>query len=335
MSISNKILEYLRLLRIHSSASTASLLFLGALIMGQQDSFLLLTVFFIGLLGHFFGFVLNDYIDIKIDKECLELKKKPLVSGSIPKEHALIIVFLTGFVSYFLTIFFFFSVLSIILLTTAAVLGIIYNVFGKKILGLDFVASGSLSLFFLFGASTVSDEFTMMVCIVCLALFFEFIFLHTVEGGLKDADHDSLAGVKNLATLFGIGVKDGNLVTTSKFLVFAYMLKGVFIGLIILLSLQPEINLWAFDNYIIQIIVLLLISVIIITTYKLLHLVVYTRSKVKKLYTILNSSSLALIIILLLPLIGIFCAVILLILPIAWYAFFNLALYGKPMQPRV
>ena len=175
MTIKDKILEYLRLLRIHSSASTASLLFLGALVMGQRDPFLLLTVFFIGILGHFFGFVLNDYIDIEIDKESLELKKKPLVSGNIPKEHALIIVFLTGFFSYFLTIIFFPSLLSIILLTTAAILGIIYNVFGKKIPGLDFIASGSLALFFLFGASTVSAQFTYIIYIVGLALFFDFI----------------------------------------------------------------------------------------------------------------------------------------------------------------
>ena len=133
----------------------------------------------------------------------------------------------------------------------------------------------------------------------------------------------------------GISVKNGRLITSVKFLGFAYILKAIFIGLILLLSFQPEIDLWYTDNYLMQVIVIFLIIAIIITTYKLTHITSFTRSKVKKLYALINSASLALIIILLLPLIGIWNTLILLILPITGYAIFNLVLYGKPLQPLV
>lgn len=78
MSVKNEMLEYFRLLRIHSGAGTASILLIGTLIMGQRDSSLLLIIFLIGILGHIYGFVLNDYVDIEVDKKSLDLEKKPL-----------------------------------------------------------------------------------------------------------------------------------------------------------------------------------------------------------------------------------------------------------------
>ena len=95
MVTKNKILEYFRLMRPQGAAQTASILLLGSLIMGQRDFSSLLILFIIGVLSHIHGFVLNDYADVEVDKKLSELEKKPLVSGIIPKQHAIIIIIIT------------------------------------------------------------------------------------------------------------------------------------------------------------------------------------------------------------------------------------------------
>jgi 4-hydroxybenzoate polyprenyltransferase len=335
MSTKNKILEYLRLMRPQAAAQTVTILLLGSLIMGQRDFSSLLILFIIGILSHIHGFVLNDYADIEVDKKLSELGKKPLVSGVIPKRHALIITVITAICAYVITIMFFLSKLSLILLTSAAILNGIYNIYGKKFPGSDFILSGGLALFCLFGASTVSTHFTNVVYIISLLLFVEGIFLNAVEGGVKDVAHDYLAKAKTLATVMGVKVKNGRLLLTKKFMAFAYSLKIIYFGLILLLGFQPEINLWHSDNYALIIIVIFLIILIIITFHKFLYLKMFDRSKIKKLYAGLNATTLALIFVMLVPIFGFVIVLILLFLPVMWYTVFNFILYGKPLQPRV
>ena len=335
MSLKNKIFEYFRLMRPQGAAQTASILLIGSLIMGQREFSLLLILFIIGVLAHIHGFVLNDYADVEVDKKLSELENKPLVSGVIPKRNALVIIVVTAVCAYVLTVMFFFSMLSLILLTSAAILNGIYNVYGKKFPGSDFVLSGSLALFCLFGASTFSTHFTNVVYIVSLLLFVEGVFLNAVEGGVKDVDHDYLAKAKTLATVMGVKVKSGRLLLTKKFMAFAYSLKIIYFGLIFLLGFQPEINLWYSDNYILLVIVVLLMVLIVIAFHRFLYLKMFDRSKIKKLYAGLNAAALALIFVMLSPIFGIVIVLILLFLPVMWYTAFNFVLYGNPLQPRV
>lgn len=335
MATKNKILEYFRLMRPQGAAQTASILLLGSLIMGQRDFSLLLVLFIIGVLSHIHGFVLNDYADVEVDKRLSELEKKPLVSGIIPKQHALFIIIITSVCAYTITIMFFFSILSLILLTSAAILNGIYNVYGKKFPGSDFILSGGLALFCLFGASTFSSSFTNVVYIVSFLLFVEGVFLNAIEGGIKDVDHDYLANAKTLATVMGVKIKNGRLLITKKFMAFAYSLKIIYFILILLLGFQPDINIWYSNNYILLIIVFLLISLVVITFLKFIYLKMFDKSKIKKLYAGLNAAALALIFVLLYPIFGLVIVLILLFLPIIWYTTFNFILYGKPLQPRV
>lgn len=335
MSVKNRILEYLRLFRFQAGAVEATIILIGALVMGQRDFSLLLIVFFIGIFGHICGYVLNDYADVKVDKKSYELKEKPLVSGVIPKRYALIISILAAFITYALTLIFFPYLRSIFLLSLATILTIVYDFFGKKIPGSDFIVAGTIALFCLFGASTVPLPFTNITYIVCLLFFFDIVFINVVEGGVKDVDHDYLAGGKTIATRIGVKVKEGRLMIPRKFTAFAYTLKAIYFGLILLLGFQPELNIWYSNQYVIHIIVILLIIIIIITSYKFLHLSIFDRSKMKRLYSGINSASGALILIMLLPILGLEITLVLLLLPITWYIVFNFILYGKGLEPRV
>jgi len=304
MSISNKILEYLRLMRPQGAAQTAAILLLGSLTMGQRDLFPLFILFIIGFLSHVHGFVLNDYADAEVDRKSSDLGKKPLVSGTIPKRSAIFIIFFTAFCAYVLTIFYFCSVAALLLLTLAAICSGVYNFVGKKILGSEFVISLGLALFCLYGASTVSLNFTNVVYIVASILFVEGIFIHVVEGGVKDVDHDYLAKAKTIPTVLGVKVKEGKLFFTKKFLVVSYLLKIMFFILLALLGFQSEINIWNFDNFVLLVVVTILVILEILTFYKFMTLDIFDRSKIKKLYAAINSFTLALLFVVLYPLFG-------------------------------
>jgi 4-hydroxybenzoate polyprenyltransferase len=334
MNLRKKILGYLQLLRLQTAAATALTPVIGALVMGQRDIFLLFILFVIGFLYHVFGFVLNEYIDIDVDKKSVDLKKKPLISGIIPRGYAMFITIFSGFFACFLTIIFFPSLLPILFLLFALLLGGIYDIFGKKIPGLDFALGLGFFFICLMGASTISNNFTILTYLVCLIYFIHIAFNNSVEGGLKDVDHDYLAGAKTLATVLGVSVENTRLKVTNKFAIFSFSLKFIF--LVALLCIQPEINLFNFEKNIIQIIMILLLSVIIFfTLYKFLSLSIFDRSKLKKLFSLHEMSSFFALIISISPLIDIWSTIFLIFLPFVWYIFFNFILYGKFLQPQV
>jgi hypothetical protein len=68
---------------------------------------------------------------------------------------------------------------------------------------------------------------------------------------------------------------------------------------------------------------------------KLLHLKVFDRAKMKKIYGGINAASGILYIIVLYPIFGFGITLFLLLYPVSWYTIFNTILYGKPMQPQV
>jgi len=336
MNLRNRAFGYLQLFRLQTAAATALTPVIGGLVMGQHDLFFLFILFIIGFLYHVYGFVLNEYIDIEVDKKSIDLKKKPLISGIIPKKHALFITIISGFFACFLTIFFFRSVLPISFLVFALILGGIYDIFGKKIPSLDLVLGLGFFFICLMGASTISGNFTMLIYLVCFIYFIHISFNNSVEGGLKDVDHDYLAGAKTLATIMGVSVQNTGLKVTKKFAAFSYFLKIIFIILIVLLCIQPELNLFNYEKNMIQIILIAFFSVVVFfTMYKFLSLSTFDRSKLKKLFSVHEMSSFFVLIISLSPLIELWPTLILVFLPFIWYILFNFILYGKFLQPQV
>ena len=335
MSTKERILEYLRLIRPQSAAHTAVFPIIAALIMNERDLISLFVLFLIGMFGHINGYVLNDYKDIELDRKVSELKKKPLVKGIIPKSHAVFVIIFTLFCSYFLTIIFFFSIIPLVLLTLSAIFSGIYNVYGKKFPGSDFILATSMVLLFFFGASTVSLQFTVVLYIIASILFVEAVFASVVEGGIKDADHDFLGNVKTLVTVMGVKVKDKKLHLTTPFIIFAYIFRICYFGLVILLGFQPEINIWNSGNIILLIIVFILLILVTLTFYKFMSLnhKTHDRSKIKKMYAGINVVNIGLIFVMLYPMFGTIIVLSLLILPLTWYIVINTILYGKALQP--
>ena len=185
MKANNSFIDYLRLLRPQGASATAATILIGSMVMGLGDFFLLFILFIIGILSHIVIFVLNEYADITVDRTSMNLQKKPLVSGSIQKGHALLIIFCAGFCIYTLTIFYFYSIYSLVFLSIALLLGSFYDIYGKRIVGSDAFIAGACFFICFFGASTVSIHFTNLVILVAFSCFFHIIFNNSIEGGFK------------------------------------------------------------------------------------------------------------------------------------------------------
>ena len=83
----NILTKYVKFLRIPGLGGLAIPPVIGALTVNPNiDLFYLILLFLIGSLAAIYGFVLNDYVDIEVDKLSNELKGRPLVSGEISQK---------------------------------------------------------------------------------------------------------------------------------------------------------------------------------------------------------------------------------------------------------
>ncbi len=336
MNHKSSIVKYFRLIRFQTAAVTALTPVIGGMVMGQRNVFLLLILFFIGLLYHIYGFVLNEYIDIEIDKKSLDLKEKPLVSGAITKNTSLFIVLSACFSAIILTILFFPYVVTIALLLAAILSGAVYDIFGKKVLGSDFILAFGFFSLCLMGASTTSNDFTSLVYLVSSIYFVHIVFNNAVEGGIKDIIHDSIAGAQTLAIRLGVQVSNKKLKVTKKFIFFAVSIKCVFMVLFVLLWIHPEVTILSLYWYILLIVVsIFLILLMFSSIYKFLYTTKFDRSVLKKMFSVHEISSYSLLVISLSPLIGSWAVVSLILLPLVWYITSNMLLYEKFLEPQV
>jgi 4-hydroxybenzoate polyprenyltransferase len=71
---------YARLLRIPGIGALSIVPVIAALTVGIYDLYNLTLIFIIGAFASIFGFLINDYIDIELDRYVDDLQKNPLVS---------------------------------------------------------------------------------------------------------------------------------------------------------------------------------------------------------------------------------------------------------------
>ena len=341
-----KILDYIRLVRLQTAAATATAPVVAALTAGQRVFVDIFTLFLIGVLYHVYGFVLNEYFDMEVDSKSPDLSRKPLVSKRVPGEHALIISFIAVIFIFAISLVFYPFFYSTLFLLLAVLFGGFYDVFGKKIPGSDFVLGLGFFFLCLFGASTFSGSFTVRVYVVSGIYFLQIVFNNAVEGGLKDVDHDFLANVKTLVLWMGVRLKNGKLVITKTFKVFAFSLRFLFVVFIFFLvihihfddvSMFHKVSLTNLPHvFWFQIITTASLTFLMaIIFYKFLKIKDFDRAKLKRLFSIHEILSYYILIIALSPLFDVVVTVSLLLLPSLWYVVFNNLLYRTSLQPGV
>jgi 4-hydroxybenzoate polyprenyltransferase len=340
----------LRLARVQTLALTALTPVIGgavAMALAGMDPWSirgatdLAFLFAVGACFHVYGFVLNEWADVEVDRASLDLAGKPLVSGRVRPRTALGAALAAGLVGLVPLGLVGLDVLPVALYSTGLVLGAAYDLWGKRA-PLDLVLAGSLSALLLAGVTAVygpafptGSDLALIAGIVALQ-FLQNLFQNAVEGGIKDVDHDMVAGARTLAVVTGTRIDDGVVRASRGFLAFAYGVKGVHLAVLVWMGLvvvRPDLGATAGVASVG--LAVLGVGGMAFTMRRFLGDVRFDRADLKRSFSAHEMATYAATIAILLGVLGSALTVLLLALPIAWFLGSNIALYGRPLEPGV
>lgn len=334
----SKIKAYVKLLRIPGLGGLAIPTVIGAITVNPNiDIISLILLFIIGALASIYGFVLNDFADIEVDKLSKDLWGRPLVSGEIsPKTAVAICCFCVIIAFLLINILFYGKIIegyrfaAAISIAIAWILGSTYDFYGKKIIGSDLIVALSVSFVFLFGALAIGQP-TLFTWIIFILTFNNLLHMNAVEGGIKDADHDYKLNVNNFALKSGVNVKGDNIFIPKKFKAFGLGIRlfSSFLLLVPFIFYNITFYYWQIFILVIAIIGMLFFSI------KLLSIKKFDRNKIKKYIAIQSFLRYSLVPIMLISTIGIIYSIILIIIPIGWYIIFAPLSGEKILKPRM
>lgn len=276
--------KYLEISRLFNMGFTGVAPVLGALSMwdvGETPLYKLFILFGIGCFSHIYGFVLNDVMDIKIDKLSTELTARPLVSGIITRKKATYFAISCMIASLILTIFFFeelmsyLSLLSILLF--AYILATIYDIKSKKYPGMDFFVASAVFFLIIFGASILGTP-TTLAWIVAFVGGIQVLFMNMINGAIKDIDHDEKGMASTLAIKLGARTHGRVVTLPISFKIVGYVteLGRSFLIFTPFLFLSLPYQLW-------QIVMLFVLTILIFfSIYKLFSIKKFVRDRIRK-----------------------------------------------------
>lgn len=354
VSLTTKFKAFLRLIRAHTIIATALTPSLGAfatysvlegtLLPGGIIS-IIFPLFLVGIIVHIFGEILNDYIDYDIDKANIELSDKPLVCGDISKKSALIGLILVFIFLILIIIYFQFNILSIFLLSIAAVSGIIYQLISKKWLH-SAVLLGIYAFFIILFGGVFAGNFNSildvpyLVYILGILGFFQLWINTAILGHLKDIKNDAEYGAKTFPMIFGVKV-EGKGKTPKLIIPIGFKILVISIQILNLtVAFIPIIFYKKFYggniNVILLSLSLILLSItIMISQVKTMWFKLFERNKLMKVMAVREIATYFLAIVLLAPLIGGILVLIYIFLPLIWFFVINKIFSGDPMRAAI
>ncbi len=325
--------SWLRLTRLQAGAATAITCVFGAILLmdpNRIDVVHLILLFFMGLLYHFWGFVLNEWADVEVDRYAEELTQKPLISGAIRRNHAFYAAWWAIAVAWILSAFYFVSPKASLAFLVAIFLGAVYDLLGKRFFGADFVLGGSIFFFTLFGAYTVSDTLTPVVYLAAFLFFIQLAFQTGFTGGIKDIPHDHAACANTSAVYLGCRVIGNKLHISRAYRVYVIGTKTVHTAAVFI----PFFVMWLefYDPVWVQVIPLFFLVLLMWgAAIKAISYKEFKREEIMRLLGGHEVVSYPLVAILIMGVIGPVNAIFLLLFPIFWYAIFLYIIYGRLM----
>jgi 4-hydroxybenzoate polyprenyltransferase len=308
--------DYIEITRLFNMGLTAIAPVLGALSMwnvGSLSLWKLFILFIIGSLAHIYGFVINDVIDIRLDKLSKDLSARPLVRGSITRRRA--------------TIFAISCMIGAFILLIAYFLATMYDIASKKYPGMDLVVAGAIFFLILFGASTIGTP-TMLTYVVALIGGIQVLFMNMINGAIKDIDHDEEGSANTVAIRLGAKIYAGVIALPLSFKTTGYLIEIARMALIFL----PFVFLWLSPSFW-QIALLVLFAIAtFVSIYKLYSIKTFDRARIRKLIGIIVIFMYATTPIMLSSL-NIYIILVALIPPL-WFFASNLVLHKTIFEPK-
>ena len=329
MNFLEKIREFAILIRIQQVGTSVTPI-IGALsvkgnLLDITDAFFL---FIIAMIINIGGQVHNDLCDYQIDKQSKELQQRPLVKGTFSLKDAKIIILFNLFLVLIILFCFYPSIYAISTILIGFLFGTLYNIYSKRLPGADLFLSISLSLFFLFGAIVVTDDFkgfqdiSSTTWILFLLVFIHVFLMDALGGGLKDAKNDRKSGARTLAISLGVKANKELIIPTSyKSIMLLFELATIVLTALLYLWIQRQ-----FHTIQLIFVIILLIGTFL-TTIKMITMKVFDRKKIKYINRNHELFGYMLVPMILINTTGIIWFVFLLLLPIVWFMIFNFILY--------
>jgi len=292
--------EYLKLSRSFNAGLTGISPVMGAVSMGESRLLPLFLLFLVGFFGHVYGFVVNDIVDLKVDRLSSEISDRPLVSGTISKRNAWI-----------------FAIVSMALSLAIA-----------AFLSLRVFVGAGIFLLILYGASSVG-KMTELAWIVAVLGTIQVLFMQFIAGGLKDAENDYGAKANTLAIKMGVRVENKKMFVPLSFKALAYFLQAIDIALIFI----SLIFIFGFEKSIVQVAILIPMSVLMVAiSAKLLGMKVFDRNRARKLIGLHYYTNFSLVPIMLTVINP--WLVLLIFVPFGAFVLSNITLHGTLLQPK-
>jgi 4-hydroxybenzoate polyprenyltransferase len=326
--------DYLEITRLFNMGLTAVAPVLGALSMwniGTLSLLKLFILFLIGVLAHIYGFVINDVIDIKVDKLSKELSARPLVRGSITRGRAAVFAISCMVVSFILSFVFFSDLLSFLLLfgilLVAYFFATIYDVASKRYPGMDVFVTGAIFFLILFGASTIGTP-TLLAYIVALIGCIQVLFMNMINGAIKDIDHDKQGSANTIAIRLGANVHAGVMSLPLSFKTTGYLIETARVILVFIpfVVIPLQFQLWQIT------ILIFLVIITFISIHRLYSLKTFDRTRIRKLIGIIVIFMYATTPVMLSSL-NIYIILVALIPPL-WFFASNLVLHKTVFEPK-
>lgn len=155
---------------------------------------------------HLFGYVLNDVIDLPVDRVNARRPEFPLVKGTISPRAALIFAVLNAVLAILLAVQLGGPGWSLALLALGLGLTVAYDVWGKRI-RLPFVAdviqSCAWSALALWAVAAVNAAINVRAGIMVCVIFTFALLANGVHGALRDVSDDLRCGVSSTAIMLG------------------------------------------------------------------------------------------------------------------------------------
>lgn len=212
----SSIKDYLKLGRLFGASATFAAILFGALTSTANITLLDAgKLLLIAIFAHAYMGALNEYWHVKEDKNNPQFQYKPLVQGNITPRNALIFMVFCYIMTILLSIVFYPTLLSLIVIILAGAFGTFYTVKGKYIAWLYDFSPSMGSVFLVIYGAMAKGEITSITIVGTFCAFFVSVYSEWI-GGLKDVDIDKKFNVPTTAVRWGyshdklLSIKDPN-----------------------------------------------------------------------------------------------------------------------------
>ena len=207
----------------------------------------LLTLLCVALAYHTFAYVLNDIIDLPIDKNVPSRANYPLVCGQISTKQALFFALMQILLVFWLTIWQGGGIRANVLIGAGFLFMSCYNLLGKHCFFpplTDLVQGLAWGLLVLYGAVMVHNQITDLTMIIFAFEILFIIYVNGAPGGIRDLNTDLKNGAYTTPIFLGVRVDDDcRLVAVpGRFTAYAMILYSILIGLILLTLARNDVG---------------------------------------------------------------------------------------------